>query len=171
MKITSVIPSTISCSAATRSRTDRVWPTLLMLSMSPGNQTSSGKDQKWLLIHSHLCSEITCCTMEKAKVCENTYAYTWLIHTDIHIFKKPVMTSQNTHWGMTSNSHFSQTGTYTSLLAVGILGHAHFFYHFSCQVSERDTDICSLEKLLLSSLLTALLYHMIFCVYFPSSCQ
>lgn len=90
-------------SAATRSRTERVWPTLLRI--SPGNQTSFGKNQRLLFIllqHSHFCSEITCCTMEKAKIYENKFTYTWLIHISIHKLKEPVMTSPNSHWRMTA---------------------------------------------------------------------
>lgn len=45
------------------------------------------------------------------------YGKTHMPTADLYIViitKRPVMTSPNSHLGMTSNSHFSQTGTYIS---------------------------------------------------------
>lgn len=48
---------------------------------------------------------------------------------------------------------------------MGILSHTHFFNNFSCDGNENYIDFCSLEKLLLSSSLTELLYHRLCSVF------
>lgn len=96
----------------------------------------------------------------KAEVCENTYPYTCLIHIDIH--KKACEDFSKLSLGNDKQQAFRPNWDSHILLAVGILGHTHFFYHFSSLISESNTDNCSLEKLLLSSLSTELLHCMIF---------